>query len=231
MARAAPVPEERQSLYEHDFGLWLERQAGLLREGRLSELDVANLLEEIEAMGRKDKKAIQSDLVVVMAHLLTYQFQPDQRSGRLAWLHCRASPAAPLRSGGEPEPPGARRCSLCPGLCRRPRTGERRDRPAARGLPRGTAPTPWSRRSTRSSCPTEAPGIAAAKGQPRRQGLAMAKGHPPRRRRGHQPGAGGRRGDRPDQADFGGVAGSHPRRGGPGHRAQRRSLSSDTRRR
>jgi hypothetical protein len=80
MARAAPVSEERQPLYEHDFSLWLERQAELLREGRLSELDVANLLEEIESMGRKDKKAIQSNLVVVVAHLLKYQFQPDQRS-------------------------------------------------------------------------------------------------------------------------------------------------------
>jgi hypothetical protein len=80
MARADPVSEEGPSLYERDFYLWLERQAELLREDRLSELDVANLLEEIESMGRKDKKAIQSNLVVVMAHLLKYQFQPEQRS-------------------------------------------------------------------------------------------------------------------------------------------------------
>jgi hypothetical protein len=80
MARADPVTEDRPSLYERDFHLWLEQQAELLREGRLSELDVANLLEEIESMGRKDKKAIQSNLVIVMAHLLKYQFQADQRS-------------------------------------------------------------------------------------------------------------------------------------------------------
>ena len=80
MARANPVTEEGQSLYERDFYLWIEEQVRLLREGRVDELDVANLLEEIESMGRSDKKAIKSNLVVVLTHLLKYQFQPDQRS-------------------------------------------------------------------------------------------------------------------------------------------------------
>src|SRR5262245_16863479 len=48
MARADPVTEERPSLYERDFYLWIEQQVSRLREGRLQELDVANLLEEIE---------------------------------------------------------------------------------------------------------------------------------------------------------------------------------------
>jgi hypothetical protein len=80
MARAEPVTEERESLYERDFCLWLEQQAALLREGRFDELDVANLVEEIESMGRKDKKAIKSHLVVLLTHLLKHQFQPEQRS-------------------------------------------------------------------------------------------------------------------------------------------------------
>lgn len=84
MARADPVTEERPSLYERDFCLWLEQQATLLREGRLSELDVANLLDEIESMGRKDKRAIKSNLVVVLLHLLKHQFQPKRRSR--SWL-------------------------------------------------------------------------------------------------------------------------------------------------
>jgi hypothetical protein len=84
MARADPVTEERQSLYERDFYLWTEQQAALLREGRLDELDVANLLEEIESMGRKDKKAIKSNLVVVLLHLLKHEFQPNRRSR--SWL-------------------------------------------------------------------------------------------------------------------------------------------------
>jgi len=84
MARAAPVREERQSLYERDFYLWTEQQARLLREGRLDELDIANLVEEIESIGRKDKKAIKSNLVVVLLHLLKHQFQPNRRSR--SWL-------------------------------------------------------------------------------------------------------------------------------------------------
>jgi Domain of unknown function DUF29 len=84
MARANPVTEGRRSLYERDFCLWLEQQAALLREGRLDELDVANLLEEIESMGRKDKKSLKSDLVIVLLHLLKHEFQPKRRSR--SWL-------------------------------------------------------------------------------------------------------------------------------------------------
>ncbi|MGH6897845.1 MAG: DUF29 domain-containing protein [Geminicoccaceae bacterium] len=80
MARADPVTEERQSLYERDFYLWLEQQASRLREGRLEELDVANLLEEIEDMARSEKRAIETNLTVLLTHLLKYVFQPGQRS-------------------------------------------------------------------------------------------------------------------------------------------------------
>jgi hypothetical protein len=80
VARAKALADDRQSLYERDFCLWLEQQAALLREGRFDELDVANLVEEIESMGRKDKKAIKSNLVALLTHLLKHQFQPEQRS-------------------------------------------------------------------------------------------------------------------------------------------------------
>jgi hypothetical protein len=80
MARAEPVADDRQSLYERDFCLWLEQQAALLRERRFDELDLANLVEEIEAMARRDKKAIKNNLVVLLTHLLKHEFQPEQRS-------------------------------------------------------------------------------------------------------------------------------------------------------
>jgi hypothetical protein len=84
MARAQPVNEERQTLYERDFYLWLEQQAAMLREGRLDGLDVANLLDEIEDMDRSARKAIKSNLAVVLLHLLKYEFQPKRRSR--SWL-------------------------------------------------------------------------------------------------------------------------------------------------
>jgi hypothetical protein len=80
VARAEVLADGRQSLYERDFYRWLAQQAALLREGDLHELDVANLLEEIEDMGRSARKAIKSNLIVLLTHLLKFEFQPEQRS-------------------------------------------------------------------------------------------------------------------------------------------------------
>ena len=80
MARARPTTEEPQGLYERDFCLWLEQQAALLREGCFAKLDLANLVEEIEALTRKDKKAVKNNLIVLLTHLLKHEFQPTQRS-------------------------------------------------------------------------------------------------------------------------------------------------------
>jgi hypothetical protein len=74
------LADDRQSLYERDFCLWIERQAELLRERRFDELNLANLVEEIEAVARRDKKAIKNKLVVLLTHLLKHEFQPGQRS-------------------------------------------------------------------------------------------------------------------------------------------------------
>ncbi|MFM7603085.1 MAG: DUF29 domain-containing protein [Pseudanabaena sp.] len=68
------------NLYECDFNLWVEATAKLLREGKLAELDVVNLLEEVESMGNSDKHALSSDLVVVLLHLLKWQHQPNNRT-------------------------------------------------------------------------------------------------------------------------------------------------------
>ena len=60
MARAKAAVDDQRSLYERDFCLWLEQQSELLRERRFDELDLANLVEEIEAMARRDKKAVKN---------------------------------------------------------------------------------------------------------------------------------------------------------------------------
>ncbi|MBC7971162.1 MAG: DUF29 domain-containing protein [Verrucomicrobia bacterium] len=67
-------------LYDHDFYLWLEETARLLRNGELAKLDIENLLEEIEGMSRSAKQAVESNLEVVLMHLLKYQYQPKRRS-------------------------------------------------------------------------------------------------------------------------------------------------------
>ena len=66
--------------YEEDFVLWLEHQTDLLRQGRVAELDLENLAEEVEDIGRSQRRAVESELSVILIHLLKYQFQPSKRS-------------------------------------------------------------------------------------------------------------------------------------------------------
>ncbi len=72
--------KSKADLYEQDFNLWLERQATLLRERRFDELDVDNLVEEVESIGRSDKREVKSRLIVLLKHLLKYQHQADKRT-------------------------------------------------------------------------------------------------------------------------------------------------------
>jgi hypothetical protein len=65
--------------YQKDFYSWTCEQAELLRTGRFNELDVFNLVEEIETMGRSEKRELQSRLMVLLVHLLKWQYQPARR--------------------------------------------------------------------------------------------------------------------------------------------------------
>ena len=76
-------PETLSQLYDRDYFLWLQRTASLLREGRISEIDLANLVEEIEDMGRSEKRALTSNLKILIMHLFKYRYQPERRS--LSW--------------------------------------------------------------------------------------------------------------------------------------------------
>ncbi len=67
-------------LYEDDYYAWTIEQAQLLRAGALSAIDAANIAEEIESMGRSDRRELQSRLVVLTMHLLKWRFQPSARS-------------------------------------------------------------------------------------------------------------------------------------------------------
>ena len=67
------------SLYDTDFHAWANRQAALLRAGRLGEADIANIAEEIESMGRSENRELVSRLVILLMHLLKWRFQPNKR--------------------------------------------------------------------------------------------------------------------------------------------------------
>ena len=70
-------------LYDSDFSAWADEQAALLRAGQWDAVDVAHLIEEIEAMGRSERKELVNRLVILMLHLLKWRHQPALRGN--AW--------------------------------------------------------------------------------------------------------------------------------------------------
>lgn len=67
------------SLYEQDFYAWANEQAALLRAGKLSAADIEHIAEEIESMGKAEKRELMSRLTVLLLHLLKWQAQPVMR--------------------------------------------------------------------------------------------------------------------------------------------------------
>jgi Domain of unknown function DUF29 len=74
------VTNQTRSLYDQDFVGWTEQMVTALRQGNWAGLDIENLIEEVEALGKSDRRAIKSRLEVLLMHLLKWQFQPAQRS-------------------------------------------------------------------------------------------------------------------------------------------------------
>jgi hypothetical protein len=72
------------STYESDFYAWTQETAEKLRQGRLAEVDLEQIAEEIEEMGRSERHELRNRLAVLLAHLLKWQYQPDRRGN--SWL-------------------------------------------------------------------------------------------------------------------------------------------------
>lgn len=68
-----------KSTYEKDFYAWTAANALLMKEGKMDELDIENLIEEIESMGRSEKWELINRLSVLISHLLKWQYQTSLR--------------------------------------------------------------------------------------------------------------------------------------------------------
>ena len=65
--------------YEKDVVAWAMEQAALLRAGNLSALDIEHIAEEIEDVGKSEKRELASRMAVLLSHLLKWQHQPGRR--------------------------------------------------------------------------------------------------------------------------------------------------------
>ena len=80
MTTHQPTVITNYNLYDQDFYLWIETISKQLKAGKFAEIDLANLIEEIESMGKSEKRELKSRLIVLLMHLLKWQYQPEKRS-------------------------------------------------------------------------------------------------------------------------------------------------------
>ncbi len=80
MQSAHPFALTPSVAYDQDFYTWTQQMAIALRQQNWTALDIENLAEEIEALGKSDRRSLKSRLEILIMHLLKWQFQPSQRS-------------------------------------------------------------------------------------------------------------------------------------------------------
>ena len=65
--------------YDKDVVAWANEQARLLRAGRFDALDIEHIADEIEDVGKSEKRELASRMAVLLAHMLKWQYQPGGR--------------------------------------------------------------------------------------------------------------------------------------------------------
>ncbi|MBM3224798.1 MAG: DUF29 domain-containing protein [Candidatus Tectomicrobia bacterium] len=72
-------------LYNADFYTWCLTTAALMREGKWYDIDLESMAEEVESVGRSQKRELESRLEVLMMHLLKWGYQPERRDSSPRW--------------------------------------------------------------------------------------------------------------------------------------------------
>ncbi len=68
---------ESASLYDQDFQLWIEKTIEQLENSNFEQLDRQHLIEELLDLGKSEKRALESNLMILLAHLLKLKVQAD----------------------------------------------------------------------------------------------------------------------------------------------------------
>ena len=66
--------------YAEDYAAWLGHQVDLMKAGRWAELDSAQLIDEVEDLGKSEFSAFVSAIEIVLVHMLKWEFQPERRT-------------------------------------------------------------------------------------------------------------------------------------------------------
>jgi hypothetical protein len=78
------IPMLSPNLYETDFYAWTQEQATLLCNKQWSQIDVQNLIEEIQSLGKQQRQELRNRLSVLICHFLKWEYQSQRRSR--SWL-------------------------------------------------------------------------------------------------------------------------------------------------
>lgn len=73
-----------RNLYDADFYAWTQEQAILLRNQQWSQIDLLNLIEQVESLGKQQRQELRNRSSILIGHLLKWQYQPEHRSR--SWL-------------------------------------------------------------------------------------------------------------------------------------------------
>jgi hypothetical protein len=85
LSATAPAQTKKVNEYEKDFFKWTTTQAKLLEKGEFAKLDIDHLREEIESLGINDKRALLSQTIVLLMHLLKLKYQPEGQGNSKSW--------------------------------------------------------------------------------------------------------------------------------------------------
>jgi Domain of unknown function DUF29 len=68
------------TLYDQDFYAWIQRQIELLQSQQWQQVDIENLIEELDSLGKQQRQELRNRLGVLLGHLLKWRYQPEARS-------------------------------------------------------------------------------------------------------------------------------------------------------
>lgn len=74
--------EQRNNLYDTDFFLWCKEQSALVLKSESKEMDKENIAEELESMGKSDKRSIKSYIRIILIHMIKLKIQPNYEGTR-----------------------------------------------------------------------------------------------------------------------------------------------------